>query len=89
MDVTVYQTVTGEDGTITAYITISDPDTGKKIKNACVQGVTQADFKTNIQAKLDRISNENTEKESAFAMVTAAATSIKEEETTIKEEITK
>lgn len=78
MDVNVYQTVTGKDGIITAYITFSDPNTGKKIKNACIQGKTQAEFEANIQSKMDQISNEDTEKSSALAMVTAAAMKLKE-----------
>lgn len=77
MDVNVYQTVTGKDGIITAYITLTDSASGKKIKNACVQGKDQAEFETKIQAKIDQIETEATEKESAIAMVTAAATKIK------------
>jgi hypothetical protein len=78
MDIEVYQTVKEDDGRISAYIHFKD-DSGKIIKSACIQGKTQADFKSEINACKARIESEKTRQDMDIALVSAAINEVKKE----------
>ena len=77
MDIEVYQTVAEKDGTISAYVRFKDEITGKTLKQACVQGKTQAEFETALADYTVKLESENTSKSADVAMVKAAISKLK------------